>query len=128
MCAAPGGKTTHLAQLMENEGSILAVEINKNRLKSLRSNINRMGFKNTLMINTNAVNIDKKLRFDKILLDAPCTGNEIKDSNRVKTKRDILFCAKRQVELFRTAIEVLKDGGELVYSTCSPEIESYNFV
>lgn len=123
MCAAPGGKTTHLAQLMENEGSILAVEINKNRLKSLRSNINRMGFKNTLMINTNAVNLDKKLRFDKILLDAPCTGNEIKDSNRVKTKRDILFCAKRQVELFRTAIEVLKDGGELVYSTCSPEIE-----
>jgi len=123
MCSAPGGKTTHLSQLMENEGSIVAVEINKNRLKSLRSNINRMGIKNTIMLNTNAANLDKKLKFDKILLDAPCTGNEIKDSDRIKTKRDILFCAKRQVDLFRTAVELLKDGGDLVYSTCSPEIE-----
>ncbi|ABR54356.1 putative RNA methylase, NOL1/NOP2/sun family [Methanococcus vannielii SB] len=123
MCSAPGGKTTHLSQLMENEGCIVAVEINKNRLKSLRSNINRMGIKNIIMLNTNAINLNKNLKFDKILLDAPCTGNEIKDSDRVKTKRDILFCAKRQVELFRTAIEVLSEGGQLVYSTCSPEIE-----
>ncbi|MBP2172599.1 NOL1/NOP2/sun family putative RNA methylase [Methanococcus voltae] len=125
MCAAPGGKTTHIAQLMNNEGMVFAVEVNKNRVRSLTSNINRMGLKNVVTMNTDSVNLkpEELGLFDKILLDAPCTGNAYKDSSRIKNRSDILFCSNRQKELIHTAIDLLKSGGELVYSTCSPEIE-----
>ncbi|WP_456418741.1 NOL1/NOP2/sun family putative RNA methylase [Methanocaldococcus infernus] len=126
MCAAPGGKTTHLAQLMGNEGTILAVEISKERVKALKSNINRMNILNTIIINKDMRKykeylMKKKILFDKILLDAPCSGNIIKDKNRKVDEKDIEYCSLRQKELLNIGLDLLKPGGELVYSTCSME-------
>ncbi|WP_018154707.1 MULTISPECIES: NOL1/NOP2/sun family putative RNA methylase [Methanothermococcus] len=124
MCAAPGGKTTHLSQIMGDKGVVVAVEINKHRIKSLRSNINRLGITNTILLNMNALGLnDYGLEFDKILLDAPCTGNIIKDKHRVATRSDIRFCSNRQKELITAAVDLLKENGILVYSTCSSEVE-----
>ncbi|NPA61975.1 MAG: NOL1/NOP2/sun family putative RNA methylase [Methanococci archaeon] len=128
MCSAPGGKTTHLAQIMNNNGCIVAVEISKTRTKALKSNINRMGVLNTIIINKDMRKykeelLKKKIQFDKILLDAPCTGNEIKDKHRNVSKEDIKYCSLRQKELLNIALDLLKKGGELVYSTCSIEVE-----
>ncbi|EHP86945.1 NOL1/NOP2/sun family putative RNA methylase [Methanotorris formicicus] len=124
MCAAPGGKTTHLSQLMGNEGVIVSVEIKSSRMKSLKANINRMDIANVIMLNMNALHLkEKNLRFDKILLDAPCSGNVIKDKSRNVTKEDIIYCSNRQKELIDVGIDLLKEGGTLVYSTCSSEEE-----
>ena len=128
MCAAPGGKTTHLSQLMKNRGTIVAVEISKSRIKALKSNINRMGVLNAIVINADMRKykdylLKRGIFFDKILLDAPCSGNIIKDKNRNVSEADIKYCSLRQKELIDIGIDLLKEGGELVYSTCSMEIE-----
>ncbi|CAB3288142.1 tRNA (cytosine(48)-C(5))-methyltransferase [Methanocaldococcus lauensis] len=128
MCAAPGGKTTHLAQLMENSGTIVAVDISKSRIKALKSNINRMGILDTIIINKDMrifkdYLLKNNILFDKILLDAPCTGNIVKDKNRKVSKEDIKYCSLRQKELLNIGIDLLKEGGILVYSTCSAEEE-----
>ena len=124
MCSAPGGKTTHLSQLMNNKGVVVANELNRKRMRSLKSNNYRMGITNTILLNMDALRLKKfNMLFDKILLDAPCTGNPIKDKNRVVSKRDIRYCALRQKNMLNVGIDMLKEGGEIVYSTCSPEIE-----
>ena len=124
MCSAPGGKTTHLSQLMNNKGVVVANELNRKRMRSLKSNIYRMGITNIILLNMDALRLKKfNMLFDKILLDAPCTGNPIKDKNRVVSKRDIRYCAIRQKNMLNVGIDMLKEGGEIVYSTCSPEIE-----
>ena len=123
MCSAPGGKTTHLSQLMNNKGIVVANEMNRKRIKSLKSNIFRMNITNTIILNTDALRLKYFNTFDKILLDAPCSGNVIKDKNRSVSKRDIRYCSLRQKHMINIGIELLKIGGELVYSTCSAEIE-----
>ncbi|TFG10750.1 RsmB/NOP family class I SAM-dependent RNA methyltransferase [Candidatus Heimdallarchaeota archaeon] len=128
LAAAPGGKTSHLAQIMENEGTIIATEISSNRCRSLKSNLARMGVSNTIVINLDARNISSlKIEFDKILLDAPCSGSGIivSDSTRKssKTLDNIMEYRELQISLLRSAIEVLKPKGEIVYSTCSLEPE-----
>ena len=133
MCAAPGGKTTHLAELMRNKGIIVATELNRERMKALRSNISRMGVINTILVRIDA----KKLgvleeKFTKILLDAPCTGEgllPIDPSRKMKTKLEDLYrMASRQIELVKVAIKALTSGGELIYSTCSIAPEENEFV
>lgn len=124
MCSAPGGKTTHLSQLMNNKGVVVANELNRKRMRSLKSNIYRMGVTNIILLNMDALRLKKyDILFDKILLDAPCTGNPIKDKNRVVNRRDIRYCSLRQKGMLNVGIDMLKEGGEIVYSTCSPEIE-----
>ncbi|ABR57033.1 putative RNA methylase, NOL1/NOP2/sun family [Methanococcus aeolicus Nankai-3] len=123
MCSAPGGKTTHLCQLMNNKGIVVANEVNRKRIKSLKSNIFRMNITNTIILNSDALRLKYFNSFDKILLDAPCSGNDIKDKNREVSKRDIRYCSLRQKNMINIGIELLKTGGELVYSTCSAEIE-----
>ena len=124
MCSAPGGKTTHISQLMNNNGVVVANELNRKRIRSLKSNIYRMGIKNTILLNMDALRLGRlNIYYDKILLDAPCTGNPIKDKNRAPTKRDIKYCSIRQKNMLNVGIDILKEGGEIVYSTCSPEIE-----
>ena len=99
MCAAPGGKTTHLAELMGNEGVIVAIELNRERMKTLRSNISRMGVSNTILIRTDARKISMlKEKFSKILLDAPCTGEgllPIDPTRKTKTKLEDLYRMRR---------------------------------
>ncbi|MFQ5975168.1 MAG: NOL1/NOP2/sun family putative RNA methylase [Candidatus Hydrothermarchaeales archaeon] len=123
MAAAPGGKTTCLSQLMENCGTVVAVELNRQRMKSLRSNVTRMGSENVIAIRKDALKVaDLGLKFDKILLDAPCTGTGTVFKNpeaRKKDESDIEHCTKLQWSLLEAALGVLKEGGTLVYCTCS---------
>jgi len=131
--AAPGGKTTHLAQLMENEGIIIASEISTNRCRILRSNLARMGVRNTIIMNMDSRDISSlKMEFDKVLLDAPCSGSGIiiSDRSRKQSKsiEDIMNYHENQVSLLSEALNVVKQGGELVYCTCSLEPEENEFV
>lgn len=122
MCAAPGGKTTHLASLMNNTGVIFAYDIEKNRLKALQSNVNRLGINNCIAVCNDARKIQNEL-FDKILLDAPCSGTGIISKDpAVKVNRshlDVKKTVKLQKDLLQKAFKMLKVGGTLVYSTCS---------
>ena len=131
--AAPGGKTTHLAQLMNNEGIILASEISASRCSVLRANLARMGVKNTIIMNMDSRKISNlKLSFDKVLLDAPCSGSGIivTDSSRKQSKNieDIMNYHEYQISLLLESIKVVKPGGELVYCTCSLEPEENELV
>lgn len=124
MAAAPGGKTTQLSQLMNNKGLIVAVEKRRDRVKSLISNINRLGAENVLIVRTDVRNLVKmKTRFSKILLDAPCSGEGLIQKDPVrkfKTKVDDLKeFALLQLGLINTAYDLLGEKGRLVYSTCS---------
>ncbi len=133
LAAAPGGKTTYLAQLMENTGNIVAVEVSKKRCKSLMSNLSRMGVSNSTVFNMSAENINKlNLKFDSILLDAPCSGSGIivSDPSRKtsKTMKDIIRYSRIQTQLLTAAIKALKIGGTMVYCTCSLEPEENELV
>jgi NOL1/NOP2/sun family putative RNA methylase len=124
MCAAPGSKTTQLAQLMKNEGTILAVDSDKDRVDALYSNLRRCGVQNTTIMIRNAVEFkDDKLIFDKILLDAPCSGSGTffgKQPGKQAPNDDFLVAlTKLQKDLLRAGLRALKKGGLLVYSTCS---------
>ncbi len=123
MAAAPGGKTTHLAELMKNKGVIVALDINNEKIKALKSNIQRMHVENVIAIRTDALKFNCSAKFDKILLDAPCTGSGVlrKDKNRAITlsKEDTEKYIKIQKELVNKAYSLLKNNGTLVYSTCS---------
>ncbi|MBU7014822.1 MAG: RsmB/NOP family class I SAM-dependent RNA methyltransferase [Theionarchaea archaeon] len=130
MCAAPGGKTTHLAQLMRNEGVILALDVNEEKIKALKANIQRMGVTNTIVYAVSA--LDFSYTCSRILLDAPCTGSGIirKDPTRKYSRgsTDIAFCSRLQRDLLRKGVESLVPGGILLYSTCSLEPEENEMV
>jgi NOL1/NOP2/sun family putative RNA methylase len=124
MCAAPGSKATHLAQLMKNEGTLVLIDRNKSRIPALEINLRRMGIVNSLVINMDAINLSKlKIKANKILLDAPCTGEGLirQDPTRKKSRKakDIDKLASIQKKLLKAGLNALKPGGELLYSTCS---------
>tara|TARA_Y100000034_G_C6867707_1_gene395670 strand:+ start:631 stop:1440 length:810 start_codon:yes stop_codon:yes gene_type:complete len=126
MTASPGGKTTQISQFMDNKGIIIALDIKTRRLNALKNNVQRMGCTNVIIYNKDARYIeDFKLKFDKVLLDAPCSGNFITDKNWLdrRTLDDIKSRQKIQRQLICAGISVLKPGGTLVYSTCSFEPE-----
>jgi NOL1/NOP2/sun family putative RNA methylase len=131
--SSPGGKTTFLAQLMQNKGVIVAIEANAERIPPLIDNIHRMGVLNTAVVKMNAVRFQNLgIKADKILLDAPCSGEGVihKDKSRKKDRgaKDIEFCSNLQRELIESAVRSLKVGGVLVYSTCSLTPEENEFV
>ncbi|WP_297419792.1 RsmB/NOP family class I SAM-dependent RNA methyltransferase [Thermococcus sp.] len=133
MAAAPGGKTSYLAQLMENGGIIYAFDVGEERLKETRLNLSRLGVTNTVLIHDSSLHIDELgVEFDGILLDAPCTGSgTIHKNPERKTSRtmdDVKFCQGLQIKLIEKGLSVLKKGGILVYSTCSLEPEENEFV
>ncbi|MEM3700161.1 MAG: RsmB/NOP family class I SAM-dependent RNA methyltransferase [Candidatus Bathyarchaeia archaeon] len=125
-CAAPGGKTVQLADLMENTGVIIALDVKLRRLTALSNQLERCHVKNTIVYNSDARHASKlKMKFDRILLDVPCSGNFSTDEYWFKrrTIKDIEKNAKCQKEILAEAAKVLKDDGEIVYSTCSLEPE-----
>ncbi len=133
MASSPGGKTTQMSQLMRNKGLIVAVEKKKPRIRSLVSNVNRLGALNVIVLNMDSRDLaNYNLRFNKVLLDAPCSGEGIisKDpTRRTKTRPEDLYnFSLTQLELINTAYNLLEEGGELVYSTCSIAPEEDEFV
>jgi NOL1/NOP2/sun family putative RNA methylase len=131
MCAAPGSKTTQLAMLMNNKGRIIALELNNPRLPSLQNNLERCGVTNVIVYKKDARYADDlKLVFDKILLDAPCSGNFANDEKWLEERKveNLKLISKTQKQLLEAAINVLKPNGVLVYSTCSLEPEENELV
>ncbi|MFX1319752.1 MAG: NOL1/NOP2/sun family putative RNA methylase [Promethearchaeota archaeon] len=124
MCAAPGGKTTLIAQLMENQGVLVATDINRNRIRSLRSNLSRMRVENSLVMRMDAAELpDVGVQADAVLLDAPCTGEGLipldPSRKQSRTADDYATLVQVQRKLIVAAAKLLRRGGVLVYSTCS---------
>jgi NOL1/NOP2/sun family putative RNA methylase len=125
-CSAPGGKTTQIAQHMQNNGVVVALEKKQHRVLSLRNNLERCGVTNAVVYHIDAVKAGMLgLKFDKILLDAPCSGNFAGDKDWFgkRSLDGIRKSAQFQKNLLSSAIKVLKPDGVLVYSTCSLEPE-----
>ena len=125
--AAPGGKTSLLADIMNNEGKITAIDKYESRLKMLEKNLERLGVKNVSLVEADAFEFEDEEKFDKILLDVPCSGlGTITKKPDIKWKRsvaDIRKLSAIQPELLAKGASLLKPGGELVYSTCTIEPE-----
>lgn len=124
MCAAPGGKTTQIAALTSNKANITACEMNKIRAQKLEYNIAKQGANSVFVMAKDARFIDNFFSFDNILLDAPCSGSgtiNIYDKNSMKSfsMQLIKKSASSQYALLKKALNILKPGQEMVYSTCS---------
>jgi len=123
MAAAPGNKSCFIAERMNNTGILVANDISQKRLKSVRDNLTRHGIQNTKITNLDGVNISTSIKFDKILLDAPCTGEGLIVSQpkrrKSRTEMDPLILQRTQQRLFNKSLGLLKKDGILVYSTCS---------
>ncbi len=129
LCAAPGGKSTQAAAALQSKGLLVSNEIVPSRAKILSGNIERMGVKNRVVLNENPGDLEKYFPafFDKIIVDAPCSGEGMfrKDETAVKewSRRQVDICANRQSLILESAHKMLAPGGRIIYSTCtfSPE-------
>jgi len=126
VAAAPGGKTTHLAALMNNKGLIVSVDPNAQRLERLSNALERLGVTNAFVLQKDGQYVsDLKMEFDKVLLDVPCSGNFSIDPEWF-SKRDlegIKTNARLQRKLLAAGVDVCKSGGDILYCTCSLERE-----
>ena len=126
LCSAPGGKGTQIAGEMQGEGLIVLNEPVQSRAKILSQNVERMGIKNAVVTSEMPDKLADKFAgfFDKILVDAPCSGEGMFRKNadealREWSEENVELCAKRQKEILACARKMLKKGGRLVYSTCT---------
>lgn len=125
LCAAPGGKSTHLASKLNNTGLLVSNEIVRSRAMILRENIERMGVSNCVVTNMSPDEMELEFSefFDKILVDAPCSGEGMfrKDIEAIRawSIEHTESCAQRQQLILNSAAKMLRDGGSLVYSTCT---------
>lgn len=134
LCAAPGGKTTHLIGKMNNEGLLVANEIFPKRAKILAENLERWGVKNAVVTSESPADLEKQFPqyFDRILVDAPCSGEGMfrKEPAGIEywSPDYPAECANRQQKILASAMKMLKPGGVLVYSTCTfaPEEDEQN--
>ena len=120
MAAAPGGKTTQMYAMTDGEAMITACEMNKIRVERLRYNLQKQGATRVNVLNQDARRLDDYFSFDKILLDAPCSGSGTENVLKQNfTEELIKKSIKTQEALLKKAIKILKKNGEMVYSTCS---------
>ena len=126
LCSAPGGKGTQLACAMNGKGLIVLNEPISSRAKILSQNVERMGIKNAVVLNEYPETLAKRFAgyFDKILVDAPCSGEGMFRKNSEEalaewSEENVAMCAERQASILDCATEMLKKGGRLVYSTCT---------
>ncbi|WP_308533308.1 16S rRNA (cytosine(967)-C(5))-methyltransferase RsmB [uncultured Peptoniphilus sp.] len=129
LCASPGGKTTHLSALMENTGEILACDVNKFKIKTIRENAERLGSKNikTMVNDASIFKENFKDYFDYVLVDAPCSAIGLyrrkPDIKWNKSLEDIKTLAGVQKKILNNAGSYVKKGGAIIYSTCSLSFE-----
>ena len=129
-CAAPGGKTTYLAELMQNQGELIAADLYASRLARLRENVARLGCSVVKVVENDAMMENPDLppgSFDRILLDVPCSNTGVLrrrvDVRWRLTEEDFIRLPVHQLAMIRRCATLLKPGGTLVYSTCSLEYE-----
>ena len=134
VCSAPGGKTSHMSELMNNEGQIIAVEKYLSRMEVMGKNLERLGVKNVKKLHDDICQPGSKElketllgKADKVLVDAPCSGlGVLSKKPDIKWKRvleDIINLQKLQIEILENSVKYLKPSGVLVYSTCTTEAE-----
>lgn len=134
LCSAPGSKTTQIAAMMQNKGTLLVNEIQLDRLKTLVFNLERMNVVNAGVIHSKGEVLSRFFQnhFDKILVDAPCSGLGImQKKNEVSnwwTKEKAEQLSELQYRLLLSALKMAKVGGEIVYSTCTLSVEENEFV
>ncbi len=124
MAAAPGGKTTQIAALTKNEAYITACEMNKIRSERLKYNVEKQGAKGVLVMVTDSRKMDDFFSFDKILLDAPCSGSGTINLDNDNLERNFTNALvnksiSSQLTMLKKALKILKKGKEMIYSTCS---------
>ncbi len=125
LCAAPGGKSTQIADEMDGEGILVCNEIHPQRARILSENIERMGVLNAIVTNETPAHLAEMFPgyFDKILVDAPCSGEGMfrKNAEAVTewSEENVQICADRQDEVLTHAAKMLRPGGRIVYSTCT---------
>ncbi len=124
LCASPGGKTTQMAELMNNTGVIFANDINPKRLRALLANLSRMGVINTVVTQWDGrAYPDLGVAFDKVLVDAPCSSEgRARENPNLRWGSDWNFIrsiSSTQKGLLRRALELVKQGGIVVYATCT---------
>jgi len=131
VCSAPGGKATHIAQLMQNQGEILALDISEEKLALVEENCKRLGIKIIKTAKTDARNISSSIvgeeGFERVLVDAPCSAlgtlRRHPDVRWRKTPEQILALSELQFAILKNASKYVKQGGILIYSTCTIEPE-----
>lgn len=125
MCAAPGGKSTQIKNKLGKNGVLVSNEIISSRCKILAGNIERMGFENTVTTchDSNRIAEIFPKTFDMIMVDAPCSGEGMFRKEEIAVSewstQNVEKCAKRQTEILENAVKALKDGGYIVYATCT---------
>lgn len=125
LCAAPGGKSTQIGGKMRGRGLLVSNEIHPSRARILSENIERMGIANAVVLNEDPKRLAERFAgfFDKILVDAPCSGEGMfrknEEAKEEWSPENVEKCAKRQDEILDLASKMLKPGGRIVYSTCT---------
>ncbi|MBQ2014944.1 MAG: 16S rRNA (cytosine(967)-C(5))-methyltransferase RsmB [Peptococcaceae bacterium] len=125
VCSAPGGKTTHMAQLMKNKGTIYACDIHKHRLDLIAENCKRLGISNVELVQQDGTKLTKRWQepFDVVLCDVPCSGLGVlgrrADARWAKESEDIAGLCKIQKKILEEAAQLVVPGGTLIYSTCT---------
>ncbi|MGC9210461.1 MAG: RsmB/NOP family class I SAM-dependent RNA methyltransferase [Acidilobus sp.] len=132
MAAAPGGKASQILQVTRDSATLIAVEPKRERVRALRSNLQRLGFSNFIIIKGDASAFTPPIRPDRVLLDAPSSGEGIirKDPTRKRKTSisDLKVIHERQVRLLEKALSNVKPGGLVVYAACSTAVEEGEYV
>ncbi len=129
LCAAPGGKSSQIRNKLGEKGILVSNEIVPSRCKILTGNMERMGFKNTVTTCMHPQKIAKEFpnTFDMIMVDAPCSGEGMFRKEKIAidewTPENVTMCAQRQSEILDCAVKMLKNGGYIVYATCTFSLE-----
>lgn len=124
LCASPGGKSTHLASLLDGHGLLISNEVVKNRVAPLRENLTKWGYNNIFVTNSDPSDFSDLEGFaDVIVVDAPCSGEGMfrKDEQAISewSEQNVEMCQSRQRDILSSIYNVLKDDGILIYSTCT---------
>lgn len=134
-CAAPGGKSTHIAEKMNNDGKVLSVDLHEHKVKLIQQNANRLHLENIKTIAMDSRKLGEELEpnsFDRILLDAPCSGFGVMrrkpDIKYTKKEQDVTRLQTIQLQLLEAVSPLLKEDGLLIYSTCTVDAEENEHV